>query len=90
MDINERIFFARTVPLCDIYEVIELNVRTVNGNWFVGVDVNTRQAFPFDESDIGTLVFSTKKEAEEIVKAAKKKYGVRKLTKMKEEEVDEA
>ena len=89
MDIDERIFFARTVPLCDIYEVIELNVRTVKGDWFVGVDINTRQAFPFDESDIGTLVFSTRKEAEEVVKAAKKKFGVRKLTKVNEGDMDE-
>ena len=88
MDVGERIFFARAVPMCDIYEVIELNVRTVKNNWFVGVDVDTRQAFPFDVSDIGALIFSTKKEAEEVVKAAKKKYGVRRLTKVNDTEED--
>ena len=89
MDVGERIFFARAVPMCDIYEVIELNVRTVKDNWFVGVDVETRQAFPFDVSDIGALIFSTQKEAENIVKAAKKKYGERKLTKVTNEETEE-
>lgn len=89
MDIGERIYFARAVPLCDIYDVIELNVRTVKNNWFVGVDTNTHQAFPFDTSDIGTLIFSTQKEAENIVKAAKKKYGERKLTKVTNEETEE-
>jgi len=88
MDVGERVFFARTVPQCDIYEVIELNIRTVKENWFVGVDTNTRQAFPFDEKDIGTLIFSTQKEAEETVKAIKKQFGMRKLTKVSNAEED--
>ena len=82
MDINERVFFARVVPQCDIYEVLSLVIRTAKKDWFVGVDSNTRQAYPFNCSSLGTLIFSTSKEAEQVVKDAKKKYGTRKLTKV--------
>lgn len=86
---NNIVYFARVVPLCDIYETLQLTIRTVHENWFVGVDTSTRQAFPFDRDDIGVLIFSDKKSADAIVKAAKKQYGTRRLTKIKEEELDE-
>lgn len=83
------VYYARVVSACDIYEVLQLSIRTVTDNWFVGLDTATRQAYPFDNKDIEVLIFSDKKSAEGVVKAAKKKFGVRKLTKVKEEELDE-
>ena len=83
------VYYARVVPACDIYEVLQLSIRTVKDDWFVGVDTTTRQAYPFDNKDIEVLIFSDKKSAEEIMKAAKKKFGVRKLTKVREEDLDE-
>jgi len=80
------VFYARVIPVCDIFEVLQLVIRTANDGWYVGVHIDTHQAFPFDSGDIGVLIFSSKTEAEEIVKAAKKQYGERKLTKIKEGE----
>ena len=88
IDVGNIVYYARVIPQCDIYEVLGLTVRTVDDDgWCVGIDNDgTKQAFPFDKEDVGTLVFFSEKEAEETVKTAKKKYGVRKLTKIKEGE----
>lgn len=86
IEVGNTVFFARAIPSVDIYETLELTIRSSGDNWVVGVDSSTRQAFPFSKSEVGTLIFSTRSEAEEIVKAAKKKYGVRKLTKVRDEE----
>ena len=86
---NDIVYFARTVPVCDIYEVLQLEIRSVGEKWFVGVDTSTRQAFPFDKDDIGVLIFSDKKSADEKVVAMKKEFGVRKLTKVREEDMNE-
>ena len=86
---NDIVYFARTVPVCDIYETLQLEIRSVGDKWFVGVDTTTRQAFPFDKDDIGVLIFSDKKSADDKVDYMKKEYGMRKLTKIKEEEESE-
>ena len=86
---NSIVYFERCVPTCDIYDTLQLSIRSVGDNWFVGVDTTTRQAYPFDRDNIGVLIFSNKKEADEVVETLKKKYGVRKLTKVREEEEDD-
>ena len=85
-EIGNTIYYARAIPTVDIYEVIELSIRSSGEDWAIGVDSSTRQAFPFNKSDVGTLIFSHRADAEEVVKTARAKFGVRKLTKMKEEE----
>jgi len=91
IEVGNRIYYARVVPQCDIYEVLELTVRTTHEDgWCVGIDSNgSKQAFPFTKDDLGTLIFFNEKEAAEVVKNAKKKYGVRKLTKVRKDEEDE-
>ncbi len=86
IEVGNTVYFARAIPSVDIYEILELIIRSSGDDWVIGVDSSTRQAFPFSKSEVGTLIFSTRAEAEEIVKAAKKKFGYRKLTKMKEED----
>ena len=87
IDIGNRVFYARVIPQCDIYEVLSLTVRSVNDKgWCIGVDNDSRQAYPFEKEDEGTFIFFNEKEATAVVKEAKKKYGVRKLTKVKEGE----
>lgn len=87
IEVGNTVFYARVVPQCDIYEVLKLTVRTVSeSTWCIGVDAETRQAFPFNKDDESTLIFFNEKEAQAVVKDAKKKFGVRKLTKVKEED----
>ena len=90
MTVNDIVYYARVVPQCDIYETLQLTIRTASDGWYVGVDNTTRQAFPFDEDSVGVFVFSYKADADEVVKSAKKEFGIRKLTKIKEEEDDGA
>lgn len=91
IELGNKVFYARVIPQCDIFEVLRLTVRTADDDgWCVGVDNDgTKQAFPFDKNDVGTLIFFNEKEAEAAVKDAKKKYGTRKLTKIKEGEEEE-
>ena len=88
IEVGNKVYYARVIPQCDIFEVLKLTVRSVDDDgWCVGVDSDgTKQALPFDKDDVGTLIFYSEKEASEVVKTAKKKFGVRKLTKIKEEE----
>ena len=90
IDVGTKVYFARVVPQCDIYETLELTVRTASdAGYFIGVDsIGTKQAYPFIRDNVGSLIFSTEKEAKEVVKEAKKKYGTRKLTKVTEGEDD--
>lgn len=87
IEVGNTVFYARVVPQCDIYEVLKLTVRTVSeSNWCIGVDGDTRQAFPFNKEDESAFIFFNEKEAQAVVKDAKKKFGMRKLTKVKEGE----
>lgn len=89
IEVGNTVFFARIVPQCDIYETLELTVRTANSDngYFIGVDSKgTKQAYPFIRDNVGSLIFSNEVEAKKVVKEAKKKYGMRKLTKVTEGE----
>ena len=72
IEVGNTVFFARTIPSVDIYETLELTIRSSGDDWVIGVDSSTRQAFPFSKSEVETFLFSTKAEADEVVKEAKK------------------
>ena len=82
------VYYAQILPTGDVYEVLTLKLRTVDkeARWFVGTDVKTKAAFLFNECDIGTAVFTDRKEALEKVKEAKKNRKERVLTTYCEED----
>lgn len=51
MDKNQTVYYARSVPNCNIFEVCELVVRTVAPTYCTGYDVKTKQAFCFSQED---------------------------------------
>ena len=69
----ETIYYARTLPGVDVYEVIELMVRTVGNGWFVGLNQNDKQAYLFHFEDIDKTVFKSRTEAFEKVEYIKHK-----------------
>ena len=60
---KDIIYYARIIPTSSIYEVCELIIRTVEDNWFAGIDKRDKRAYIFSDSDINKIVFKNRKEA---------------------------
>lgn len=69
---NDILFYARVLPKVDIYEILELKVRTVMEGFFVGTDKNSKQAFLFEYDDLNKIIFKERKDALKVVKDAEK------------------
>lgn len=67
---KEKVYLARIMPTLNIYEVLELIIRTVREDWFVGVDPKSKQAHLFTETDIGKIIFVDRETALAVVKDA--------------------
>lgn len=67
---KDIVYFARIIPSSGIYEVIELIIRTVEDDWFVGIDKKDKHAFLFSNNDIDKVIFSDRKKTLEKVKHA--------------------
>ena len=66
------VYYARMMPNVGLYEVIDLKIRTVADDFFVGIENRTKHAYMFKISDIGKIIFFDRKEALNVVKAAEK------------------
>ena len=66
------VYYAQCLEPCAVFEVLELRIRTVEDNWFVGIENKTKHAYLFYESSIGKTIFFDRKEALDVVKAAEK------------------
>lgn len=66
---DNRIYYVRGVPTCDVYEICELVIRTATDDYCIGYDVDTKQAFYFRLEDDN--VFCNRSEAEEYLQALK-------------------
>lgn len=44
--VGQTVYFARIIPSCDVYDLLDLKLRTVNkeGKWFVGCDKKTKSS----------------------------------------------
>lgn len=73
---KDIIYYARIIPASSIYDVCELILRTVESNWFVGIDKRDKRAYIFNDSDINKIVFKNRKDAlKKVLEAeANKKY----------------
>ena len=67
---KDIVYYARIIPSSGIYDVYELIVRTVEDDWFVGLEKRDKQAFLFSNSDFNKTVFKNRNKALEIVKTA--------------------
>ena len=73
LSVGDIVYFCRIVQNCDIYELIELHIRTVCDNWFVGCSTDTKQAFLFSNKNIDKNIFFNKHTALTKLKTIKKK-----------------
>lgn len=70
---HDVLYYARTFKNLDIYDVVELSVRTVKDTWFVGVEKRTEHAYTFATDLIGKYIFFDRVDALAVVKEAEKK-----------------
>lgn len=63
---------ARIIPNVGIFEILELKIRTVTDEWFVGVDKDSRRAHLYPMSAINETVFEKREDALKRVKFAEK------------------
>lgn len=66
------VYYAMVIPTCQIYEIIQLKIRTINEDmkFFVGVDKDSKHAFLFNFSDLGKCVFIDREDALSFVRIA--------------------
>lgn len=72
MKSGDIVYLARTIPLCNIYEVLELKVTTITNSYMIGVDIETRTSYPFSKSDIGKRIFTSYDEARNAIDLLRK------------------
>ena len=67
---KDIVYYARVLPESRIFDVLDLTIRTVEENWFVGIDKRDKQAFLFTYDDMDKIVFLNRKDAlEKVIEA---------------------
>ena len=66
-------YYAQCLEPVGTFELLELKIRTVIQDWFVGIEEKTNHAYLFTEKNIEKTVFFNRNEALEVVRAAEKK-----------------
>ena len=63
---DDIIYFSHVLPKLNVYEVLEMKIRTVGVNWFVASSTkNSNNVYAFTDDDINQIVFQTYQEAYE-------------------------
>ena len=69
---DDIIYFSHVLPKLNVYEVLEMKIRTVGVNWFVASSTKNRNnVYAFTNDDINQIVFQTYQEAYEHMKQQK-------------------
>ena len=69
---DDIIYFSHVLPKLNVYEVLEMKIRTVGVNWFVASSTKNRNnVYAFTDDDINQIVFLTYQEAYEHMKQQK-------------------
>lgn len=71
---GDIVYYARIMPKTEIFEVLELKVRSIYPTYFVSVEKRTKCSFLFAYKDIGTHVFFDRKICLDMVKNEEDKY----------------
>lgn len=73
---KDIVYYARIIPSVGIYEVCELKIRTVEDNYFVGIDKHDKHAYLLTNDTIDKTVFKDRKKTLNVVLAAEKNKKV--------------
>ena len=70
---KDTLYYARIIPSSSVYDICEIIVRTIEDNWFVGIDKRDKHAYLFYYADINKIIFPDRKQALEKIKEAESK-----------------
>ena len=72
LSIGQIVYYARIIPTVGMYEILELKLRTVTDEYFVGTEKREKHAYLFGYSTLGRCIFKDRQEALKVVKEAEK------------------
>ena len=67
---KDIVYYSRIIPTSGIYDVYELIIRTVEDDWFVGIEKQDKHAYLFNDTDINKVIFKNRNDALKKVLAA--------------------
>lgn len=71
---KDTVYYTRIMPSSNIYDILELKIRTVEDNWFVGIEKRDKQALLFYDTDINKIIFKDRNVAlEKVLEAEENK-----------------
>ena len=70
---KDIVYYTRILPAVGVYDILELKLRTVEDDWFVGMEKRDKQAFLFHDKDIDKTIFTDRKKALKVVQEAEKR-----------------
>ncbi len=69
---NDVFYYTRIIPNCGIYDVLEIKIRSVYEDYFVGIEKRDKHVFLFYYSNIDKILFRDRKIAVNKVNEAEK------------------
>lgn len=69
---GDIVYYARIQKKNGTYDLCELKIRTVEDDYFCGVDKKDKRAYLFGYNALGTCIFQTRKEALDTLHTAEK------------------
>lgn len=70
---GDTLWYARC--LVGLFDMCELFIRTIDEDFFVGVDKKDKRAYLLSYDDIGKYVFKNRADALEVLKIEESKYA---------------
>ncbi len=72
----DTVYYARILDHVATYEICELRIRTIEDDYFVGIDKRDKHAYLFSNDELNKKVFYNRSDALRIVKEAEKNKRV--------------
>ena len=69
---KDIIYYAHIIPQLGVYDVCEIIIRTIEKDYFAGIDKHDKRAYLFSYDDFTKTVFLQRKDALNKVKEAEK------------------
>lgn len=82
---GQKLYYARIIPSANIYDVCDLTVRTVEENYFTGIDKHDKHVYLFPYNHIDDIVFIERKDALDKVLAMEENKIIKTTEKYYEE-----
>lgn len=84
MQLGDKVYWVRET--LSGYDLIGLKIRTIKDTYFVGVENDTKLAFPFSYKDIYRTIFYKRDEGLRVAKELEKHSNKKKYTEICYEE----